>query len=599
VPARDSQAIRAFDLAVCLLLLPFVLVVGTITALLIYLDSPGSVFYRSTRVGRGGHTFRMLKFRKMRRSAQGGPLTIGEDERFTPIGGFLAMTKLDELPQLWNVIRGDMHLVGPRPEVPEFVARYREEYEELLSVLPGITGPAAVEYASESHLLSLQQDPIRFYEESIMPRKIEIDLSYIRTRTLWGDLKILAQTTLVPLAKVARRVNGDPQVRRVEAGLLLGSCTVLVLIFALASSAGAAEHGRSGARISAGGAHISAHRRHRHAKPAKAHPLKMIWGPFTMPGGSSAFPVYHKLGVQVLQTQLSWAATAPGRPADPTNPADPAYRWPAALEQAITQAARYHIQLAIMVRGSPPWSNGGKDPSWAPENPADYANFTAAASRRYPNVRYWMIWGEPERPGNFNPMPENSPVGPERYALLLDAAYGALKAVSPANVVIGGMTYTIGLDSPSDFIRWMRLPNGQPPRLDYYGHNPYSTRFPKLSEGLYEAKVRDINDIDTLHSELAVAYRGQPGGTPKLWLSEFSISSDHTDRAFWFFVSRPEQAKWVTAAFKLVDSVNYVVGLGWFELLDEPPTEPGYLTEGLMTFEGKPKPAFAAYEHAP
>ncbi len=235
--SSDSPALRVFDLSICLLVLAPALIVGAITALLIFIDSPGSVFYRSTRMGRGGHSFKMLKFRKMRRSARGGPLTIGEDERFTPIGGFLAMTKLDELPQLWNVIRGEMHLVGPRPEVPEFVARYREEYDELLSVLPGITGPAAVEYASESHLLSLQQDPVRFYEESIMPRKIEIDLRYIRTRTLGGDLKILAQTTLVPLAKVARRITGDPHVRRVEAGLLLGSCTLLVLIFAIASSA--------------------------------------------------------------------------------------------------------------------------------------------------------------------------------------------------------------------------------------------------------------------------------------------------------------------------------------------------------------------------
>src|ERR1700686_960156 len=208
---RTKIALRAFDLSLCLLVLAPVLVVGAITALLIFIDSPGSVFYRSTRVGRDGRTFKMLKFRKMRRSAQGGPLTIGEDERFTPIGGFLAMTKLDELPQLWNVIKGDMRLVGPRPEVPEFVARYREEYRELLYVLPGITGPAAVEYASESHLLSLQQDPVRFYEESIMPRKIEIDLHYIRTRTLRGDLAILSQTMLVPLTKVARRLSGDPQ----------------------------------------------------------------------------------------------------------------------------------------------------------------------------------------------------------------------------------------------------------------------------------------------------------------------------------------------------------------------------------------------------
>jgi lipopolysaccharide/colanic/teichoic acid biosynthesis glycosyltransferase len=232
----DGPAIRAFDLIACLLVLPLAILVGAVTALLIYIDSPGSVFYRSTRVGRGGHTFEMLKFRKMRRAARGGPLTMSDDERFTPIGSFLSMTKLDELPQLWNVIKGDMRLVGPRPEVPEFVSRYSAEYEELLRVLPGITGPAAVEYASESHLLSLQHDPLAFYEESIMPRKIEIDLHYIRTRTLRGDLRILGETILVPLSKMGRQMTGDPRTRRVEAGLLLGSCAVLMLIFMIASS---------------------------------------------------------------------------------------------------------------------------------------------------------------------------------------------------------------------------------------------------------------------------------------------------------------------------------------------------------------------------
>jgi lipopolysaccharide/colanic/teichoic acid biosynthesis glycosyltransferase len=239
-PALTDRAnglvVRAFDLSVCVLVLPVVLLLGALTALLIYLDSPGSVFYRSTRVGRGGHTFEMLKFRKMRRTAKGGPLTMSDDERFTPIGSFLAMTKLDELPQLWNVIKGEMRLVGPRPEVPEFVARYRAEYEELLSVLPGITGPAAVEYASESHLLSQQRDPLSFYEDSIMPRKIEIDLKYIRTRTLFGDLRILIETMLVPLSKVAGRMLGDPRVRRAEAGLLFGACVVVMLAFVIASS---------------------------------------------------------------------------------------------------------------------------------------------------------------------------------------------------------------------------------------------------------------------------------------------------------------------------------------------------------------------------
>jgi lipopolysaccharide/colanic/teichoic acid biosynthesis glycosyltransferase len=237
VPSTSASAavVRIFDLAVCLVVAPVALSVGALTALLIYIDSPGSVFYRSTRVGRDGRTFAMLKFRKMRRSATGGPLTVSDDERFTPIGNFLSLTKLDELPQLWNVIKGEMRLVGPRPEVPEFVACYPREYMEILSVLPGITGPAAVEYASESHLLGLQEDPLRYYAEQIMPRKLEIDLEYIRTRTLAKDIRLLARTTLVPLIKVIDRSHHSDRARHWEAGFLLVSCVVVALVFALAN----------------------------------------------------------------------------------------------------------------------------------------------------------------------------------------------------------------------------------------------------------------------------------------------------------------------------------------------------------------------------
>jgi hypothetical protein len=348
---------------------------------------------------------------------------------------------------------------------------------------------------------------------------------------------------------------------------------------------------------SAGGPRGRASRDAGHRAPG--HALKMIWGPLTMPDGSSTFPVYHTLGVQVLELQLSWAETAPTRPAEPSNPADPAYQWPASLQEAIGQAAKYGIQIALMVKQTPPWANGGREPSWVPTDPSDYAAFLQAASRRYPQIRDWMIWGEVTRPGVFNPMPPHSPVGPRLYAVLLEYAYTALKAVSPHNTVIGGMTYTVGLDNPYEYLRDLRLPDGRPPRLDYYGHNPYSVRFPNLEEGPYAAGVSDIDDIDTLHAQLERTYRGQPGGTPKLWLSEFSVSSNHPNRAFAFAVSRPEQARWVTAAFKLVDSVPYVAGLGWYQLLDEPSTVPGNITNGLMTAEGQPKPAFRAYAQAP
>ncbi len=321
---------------------------------------------------------------------------------------------------------------------------------------------------------------------------------------------------------------------------------------------------------------------------------KMIWGPVTLSNGHSAFPIYHKLGVQVYETDLEWSEVAKERPASPRNPADPAYIWPAGLNTVMQEAARYHIRVSLQVKSTPAWANGGKSTAWAPTKPSDYANFLVAASRRYPHVRLWMIWGEPTRPGNFLPMPANSPVGPRRYAILLNAGYHALKGVSRSNIVIGGNTWSVGLVAPPQFIRWMRLPNGKPPPLDYYGHNPFSPRFPRLSQKPYYHRLRDINDIDTLETQLRKTYHRRV----KLFISEYTISSNRTNRAFNFFVSRERQAKWVTAAFHLVDSVNYVAGLGWFDLADEPPTVSRGLTTGLMTWNYKPKPAFYAYEHA-
>jgi hypothetical protein len=333
---------------------------------------------------------------------------------------------------------------------------------------------------------------------------------------------------------------------------------------------------------------VLAHSRH----PSSA--LKMIWGPVNLPNGSSAFPTYHRLGVQVFQIDLTWADTAPTQPADATNPADPAYRWPAALDQAVQQAAQYGIRVCLLVKGTPPWANNGLTPAWAPNNASDYGNFLIAAARRYPSIHDWMIWGEPNRDdfSDFRPMPPNSPVGPRRYALLLQAAYRALKSVSRSNVVIGGDTWSFGIVEPADFIRWMRLPNGRPPQLDYYGHNPFGRRFPRLAKPYFPGG-RDIDDIGTLEAQLAGIYHRKV----PLWLSEFTISSDHPNAAFNFSVSRRQQARWVTAAFRLVNSVSYVAGLGWFELLDQPQGAQS-LTDGLMTWDLKPKPAFYAYQHA-
>jgi hypothetical protein len=332
------------------------------------------------------------------------------------------------------------------------------------------------------------------------------------------------------------------------------------------------------------------------ARPARAHPraLKAIWGPVALPNGRSAFPSYHRLGVKVFQIDLNWADVATSRPADPEDPADPAYSWPAELDQAVAQAAHYGIRVCLLVQDSPGWANGGRASTWAPTNASDYGSFLVAASRRYPTVRQWMIWGEPNRDGNFEPMPANSKVGPRRYALVLKAAYDGLKRASPNNIVIGGDTWSFGDVEPADFVKWMRLPNGKPPPLDYYGHNPFSIRFPKLSEKPYFPGGRDINDVDTLETQLrGVYHRRVP-----LWLSEFTVSSDHPNRAFSFAVSRKNQARWISAAYRLVDSVGYVAALGWFNLVDEPPSVARGLTNGLMTWNLQRKPAFSAYEHA-
>jgi hypothetical protein len=322
-------------------------------------------------------------------------------------------------------------------------------------------------------------------------------------------------------------------------------------------------------------------------------PLKMMWGPATMPDGTSAFPTYRRLGVQMLQVQLAWSSVAPTRPANAGDPADPAYRWPASLDAVVAEAQANGIGVCFLVHGAPPWANGGRDPSWAPRSPRDFARFVSAASRRYPTVRHWMIWGEPTRAGNFHPMPAHSPVGPRRYAPLLDAAYSALKGVSARNIVIGGDTWTLGLVTPPQFLRWMRLPNGRPPRLDMWGHNPFSARFPELAKDPYYPGLRDLSDVDTLEHEIRQVYHR----TKPLWLSEWTVSSDRGNRAFNFSVSRAQQARWVTAAFRLVDRAGYVAGLGWYDLLDEAPS-PGSLTTGLMTSDGQPKPAFFSYERA-
>jgi lipopolysaccharide/colanic/teichoic acid biosynthesis glycosyltransferase len=204
--SRTPIAQRCFDVVVTCLIMPLALIAGALIATAIYIDSPGPVIYRSWRVGRDGKPFAMLKFRKMRREAPAHPVTLDDDERFTPIGRFLASTRLDELPQLWNVLRGEMRLVGPRPELECFVAEYAEQYRQILTVTPGLTGNAQLRFVDERRLLQ-GPDPAATYTEHVLPAKLEIDLEYARSHSLGGDLAIIARTMALPFSLFAARTR--------------------------------------------------------------------------------------------------------------------------------------------------------------------------------------------------------------------------------------------------------------------------------------------------------------------------------------------------------------------------------------------------------
>ena len=200
---RFGPAKRWFDLVISGAALIVTSPILCAIALRITFDNNGPVFYRGTRVGRGGREFRMYKFRTMVVDADriGGPNTPDDDSRLTPSGRILRRYKLDELPQLFNVIAGDMSLVGPRPQVPQEVANYTSEERELLSVRPGITDWASLRFRNEGEILIGHSDPDRAYAELIRPEKMRLGLEYVRRGTLVDDVKILVATALLPLSQ--------------------------------------------------------------------------------------------------------------------------------------------------------------------------------------------------------------------------------------------------------------------------------------------------------------------------------------------------------------------------------------------------------------
>src|SRR3954451_2197519 len=207
---------RAFDIAFATVVLLVSLPLIAFVALLIVLDSRGPVFYRAERVGRGGRPLRMLKFRKMHHNASGAPLTMSEDSRFTRVGALLARTKIDELPQLWHVLRGEMSLIGPRPEDPGFVAERHADYRHILAVRPGVTGLSQIAFAEESEILD-KVDPMAHYRARIFPQKIRLDRMYAASPTVRMDFTILFWTCAAVLLRrqvAVHRETGRMNLRR-------------------------------------------------------------------------------------------------------------------------------------------------------------------------------------------------------------------------------------------------------------------------------------------------------------------------------------------------------------------------------------------------
>ncbi len=203
------MAKRLFDLVVSALALLLLAVPMLLVAAWIRLDSPGPVFFRQQRVGRHGVPFAIHKFRTMRhgadRAAPGLPLTVGDDARITRAGRWLRRTRVDELPQLLDVLRGDMSLVGPRPEVPRYVALYPPALRErALAVRPGITDPASLAFIDEAALLAAAADPEREYIERILPLKLASAAAYAERATLASDLVVLGRTAAALLARLRR-----------------------------------------------------------------------------------------------------------------------------------------------------------------------------------------------------------------------------------------------------------------------------------------------------------------------------------------------------------------------------------------------------------
>jgi lipopolysaccharide/colanic/teichoic acid biosynthesis glycosyltransferase len=188
---------RGFDICASAVLLLLALPALLLSALIIRITSPGPVLFRQERMGRDFQSFYILKLRTMAHAQTGLAYTLGPDPRITPFGKWLRRSKLDEVPQLWNVLRGEMSLVGPRPVIPELTEEFYVQYRLLLQVRPGLTDPASLKYSQEAQMLAAVPDAMHFFKTVVTPDKIRISLDYLKRANLWTDVVIMTMTGVV------------------------------------------------------------------------------------------------------------------------------------------------------------------------------------------------------------------------------------------------------------------------------------------------------------------------------------------------------------------------------------------------------------------
>jgi len=187
---------RIFDITASFLGLIILLPLYIIIAVLIKILMPGPVIFSQVRAGRFGQPFTIYKFRTMYVNHNGNCISVKGEKRITPLGTILRKYKLDELPELWNVLKGDMSFVGPRPDMPEYALRLKDDEKLVLNLRPGITGPASIKYAMEEELLANESDPQKYNDEVIWPDKVRINIDYYRSHTFIGDIKLIIKTIM-------------------------------------------------------------------------------------------------------------------------------------------------------------------------------------------------------------------------------------------------------------------------------------------------------------------------------------------------------------------------------------------------------------------